>query len=68
MFSFYNKPSIDTLISTTDSYIYMKTEIDTLFSNIDFSNHHTKAEIDDLDNELSTLILTLTIQVQYIHV
>ena len=54
---FYNKPPIGTLISTTDSDIYMKTEIDTLFSNIDLINYYIRNEVDDIDNELSTLIL-----------
>ena len=35
--------------------IYIKTAIDTLFSNIDLNNYYTETEIDDLDNELSTL-------------
>ena len=35
----------------------MKTETDTLFSNIDLSSYYIKTETGDLDNELSTLIL-----------
>ena len=55
--SFYNKPPIDTLISTINDNIYIKTQIDTLFSNIALINYHTKTEIDDLDNGLPTLVL-----------
>ena len=54
---FLNKPSIDTLVPNIYNDIYIKTEIDTLFSNSDLSHDYTKAETDDLDNELSTLIL-----------
>ena len=53
----YNKSSIDTLVPNIYNDIYIKPEIDTLFSNVDLSNHYTKTEIDDLDNELLTLVL-----------
>ena len=53
----YNESSIDTLIPNICNDICIKTEIDTLFSNIDSSNYYTKAEIGDLGNELSTLFL-----------
>ena len=36
---------------------YDKVATGSLFSNIDLSNYYTKIEIDDIDNELSTLIL-----------
>ena len=45
------------MISNVYNDIYIKTKIDTLFSNIDLSNYYTKTEIDDLDDELSTLTL-----------
>ena len=38
-------------------YVYIKTEIDTMFSYIDVSKYYTKTETGDLDNELPTLIL-----------
>ena len=44
------------MISNIYNDIYIKTEIDTLLSNIDLINYYTKTEIDDLDNELSALI------------
>ena len=53
----YDKSSTDTLISNIYDDVYIKTEIGTLFSNIDLNNYYTKTEIDDLDNDLSTLIL-----------
>ena len=53
----YNKTSTDNLITQIYDDMYLKPEIDTLFSNIDLSNYYNKIEIDDLDNELSTLIL-----------
>ena len=34
----YNKSSVDTLTSNIYDGVYIKTEIDTLFSNIDLSN------------------------------
>ena len=51
----YNKSSIVTLISNIYDDVYIETEIGTLFSNIDLSSYCTKAETDDLDNELPTL-------------
>ena len=50
----YNKSSIDNVIPNIYDDAYIKTEIDTLFSNIDLSNYYTKNEVDDIDNELST--------------
>ena len=52
-----NKSSIDTLVSNMCGDVYIKTEIDTLCSNLDLNNQYTKTEIDDLDNELPTLML-----------
>ena len=53
----HNNSLIGTLVSNIYNDIYIETGIDTLCSNIDLSNYYTKAEIDDLDNELSTLLL-----------
>ena len=55
--SFCNKSSIDTLFSNIYDDVYIKTESDTLFSNIAWSSYYTKSETDDLDNGLSTLFL-----------
>ena len=38
-----------------ESDVYIKIIIDTLIPNIDLSNEYTKTEVDDIDNELSTL-------------
>ena len=55
---FLNKKSfIDTLFSNIYDDVYIKTEIDTSFSNIDLSNYCINTEIDDSDEELPTLIL-----------
>ena len=54
---FYNTSSIDTLISDIHDDVYIKTEIDTLCSNTDLSNYYTKNEVDNIDDELSALIL-----------
>ena len=35
------------------------TEIDNLIAAVNVSNYYTKAEVDDMDNELSTLILNM---------
>ena len=40
-------------------FVLRKTEVDALFGNIDFSNYYTKTEVDDIDNELSTLVLNI---------
>ena len=53
----YNKTSVDILTADISNDTYIKTEIDYLFSNIDLSNYYIKSEVDDIDNELSTLIL-----------
>ena len=53
----YNKTSVDILIANTYNDTYIKTEIDSLIPNINLSNYYTKSEVDDIDNELSTLIL-----------
>ena len=55
--NFYNKTFVDILIADIYNYTYIKTEIDTLFPNIDLSNYYTKSERGDIDNELPTLIL-----------
>ena len=51
------KTEIVTLFSNTGLSNYIKSEIDTLFSNIHSSSYYIKFETDDIDNELSTLIL-----------
>ena len=57
---FYNKTEITSMLSggSTDlSNYYIKTEVDAIVANINFSNnHYTKTEVDDIDNELSVLI------------
>ena len=53
----YNKTDVDIVIADICNDIYIETEIDTSFPNIDLSNYYTKPEVDDTDNELSTLIL-----------
>ena len=44
----YNKTYVDILIANIYNDTYTKTEIDTLISNIDFSNYYIKTEIDTL--------------------
>ena len=44
----YNKTSVDILIADIYNDIYIKTEIGTLFSNIDLSNYYIKSEIDTI--------------------
>ena len=51
----YNKSVIDTLIPNILGDAYIKTEIGTLFPNIDLSSYYTKIEIDDIGNELLAL-------------
>ena len=48
--NFYNKSSIDNLISNVYTDVYIKTEIDSLIANIDISNCYNKHDIDDIDN------------------
>ena len=55
--SLYNKTYVYILIAGVYNVIYIKTDIDTLFSNIDLSNYYTKSDVDDIDNELSSLTL-----------
>ena len=43
--------------ATTASSVRMGFVMDLIVSNIDLSNYYTKTEIDDIDNELSTLTL-----------
>ena len=52
----YNKTYVDILIADIYNDTYIKTEIGTLFPNIDLSNYYTKSDVDDIDNELSTLM------------
>ena len=60
----HNKTSVDLLIADIYNDIYINTEIDTLFENICLINYYSKTEIDDTDNELSTLILNFYIQAE----
>ena len=53
----HNKTHVGILIADIYNDAYIKTEIDSLFSNLDLSNYYTKSEVDDIDNELFTLIL-----------
>ena len=53
----YNKTSVDMSVADIHNGVHINTEHDTLFSNIDLSNYFTKSEVDDIENELSTLIL-----------
>ena len=46
--NFYNKASVDILIADIYDDTYIKTEIDTLFSNIGLSNYYIKSKIDTL--------------------
>ena len=56
--SYYIKTEIGTLCSNIGfSSYYIKTETGTLFPNIDLSNYYIKSEVDDIDNELPTLML-----------
>ena len=60
--NFYNKTEINSMLagggSTDLSNYYNETEVDAVVANIHFSNNHcTKSEVDDIDNELSALIL-----------
>ena len=50
---------LDTYYNITENQAnyYDKVSTDSLFSDTDLSNYYTKAEIDDLGNELSTLLL-----------
>ena len=53
----YKKAYVDILITGIYNYIYIQTETDTLFSNIDLGNYYTKSDVDGIGNELSTLVL-----------
>ena len=53
----YNKTSTDNLITQIYDDVYLKLEIDDLFTNINISNYYDKAYIDLLDNEISTQFL-----------
>ena len=59
--NFYNKIEINSLLaggSTDLGNYYNKTEVDAIVANINISNNrYTKTEADDIDNELSALIL-----------
>ena len=50
----YNKTPVGILIANVYNDTYIKTEIDSLFSNIDLSSYYTKSEVDDICNGLST--------------
>ena len=53
----YNKTPVGILIADIYNDTYIKTEIDSLISNIGLSNCYTKSEVGDIGNELFTLIL-----------
>ena len=53
----YNKTYVDILIADICNDSYSTTEIDILCSNIELSNYYTKSDVDDIDNDLSTLLL-----------
>ena len=53
----YNKSSIGNWISNRYTDVYITTDIDSLIATINISKCYNKTEIDDIDNELSTLIL-----------
>ena len=57
--NFYNKTEIDAIAFNGNlSNYYNKTEVDATVANINSSNnHYAKTEVDDIDNELSALIL-----------
>ena len=60
--NFYNNTEINSMLagggSTDFSNKYNKTEVGATVANINFSNnHYTKSELDDIDNDLSALIL-----------
>ena len=44
-------------ITEMQANYYDKVASDSLFSNIDLSNYYSKIEVDDIDNELFTLVL-----------
>ena len=50
LYTYYN-------ITEIQANYYDKVATDSLFSNIDLSNYYSKTELDDIDNELSALIL-----------
>ena len=60
---FYSKAKLSILLDTyyniteTQANYYDKVATDSLFSNIDLSSYYSKIEVDDIDNELFTLIL-----------
>ena len=60
---FYSKAKMSIILDTyynipeIHANYYDNVATDSLFSKIDLSNYYTKIEIDDIDNELSTLVL-----------
>ena len=50
--------TLDTYYNITkiQTNYYDKVSTDRLFSNINLSNYYSKTEVDDIENELSTLI------------
>ena len=67
---FYSKAKMSIILVTyyniteIQANYYDKVATDSLFSNIDLSNYYTKTEVDDIDNELSTLILNTCIKTE----
>ena len=60
---FVSKASMSIILDThyniteTQANYFDKVATDSLFPNIDVSNYYAKIEVDDIDNELSTLVL-----------
>ena len=50
---YYTSSGVDTLFNQ----YYTRAESDALFANIDLSNYYNKAEIDAIDDEVTSLIL-----------
>ena len=60
---------LDTYCNITEiqANYYDKAATGSLFPNIDLSNYYTIAEVDDIDNGLSTLILNTYTKKKLIH-
>ena len=51
-------------IAEIQATYYDKVATDSLFPNIDLNNYYTKIEVDDIDNELPTLIFNTYTQTE----
>ena len=62
---FYSKAKVSITLDTyyniteTQANYYDKVATDYLFPNIDLNSYYSKTEVDDIDNELSTLVLNI---------